>query len=89
VRDAAADIGRRAWVTCPRCADETGCGPCGDGRNCDAHWRFLLAVEGRRIFVQCRSCWQRWWHDTGFGAGDRPQALDAPPVFPRPGYPAA
>ena len=77
MRDAAADIGRRAWTGCPRCADHTGCTTCRGGRRCETHWRFLLAVEGRRLFVQCPACWHRWWHDTGFGAGNRPRGLDA------------
>jgi hypothetical protein len=86
VRDAAADTGRRAWTGCPRCADERGCARCGGGRSCDAHWRYLLAAQGRRIFVQCRGCWHRWWHDTGFGAGDRPAEVDGALVLPaRPG----
>ena len=49
------------------------------------HWRFLLAAEGRRLFVQCPGCWHRWWHDSGFGVGDRPRDLDAVPDFPAPG----
>jgi hypothetical protein len=89
VRDAQADIGRRAWTTCPRCADESGCTTCDDGRSCETHWRFLLAAEGRQLFVQCRACWYRWWHDTGFGVGDRPLDLDALPDFPPPGRAAA
>ena len=78
-RDPAADGGRRAWLACPRCADQAGCSPCTGGRRCDRHWRYLLAAEGRRLFVQCRGCWYRWWHDTGFGAADsRPAGLTEP-----------
>lgn len=38
----------------------------------------VLAAEARRIFVQCPRCWARWWHDTGFGVGDRPRQLNDP-----------
>ncbi|WP_214368657.1 hypothetical protein [Pseudonocardia sp. H11422] len=89
MRDPQADIGRRAWVACPRCADHAGCAPCHDGRSCETHWRFLLAAEARRIFVQCPGCWYRWWHDTEFGAGDRPADVDQVPAFPDHGGAAA
>jgi hypothetical protein len=82
MRDAAADISRRAWTACPRCADHRACGTCGTGSNCDVHWRYLLDAKGRRLFLQCRSCWHRWWHDTGFGAGDRPSGIDSLAEFP-------
>ncbi|WP_219412800.1 hypothetical protein [Pseudonocardia nigra] len=85
MRDAQADIGRRAWTSCPRCPVAASCAACDTGRNCDAHWCFLLAAEGRRLFVQCPGCWHRWWHDTGFGAGDRPHAVDRVPYFPTAG----
>jgi hypothetical protein len=71
MRDAAADIGRRAWTPCPRCADDSACSTCKEGRSCEVHWRYLLGVDGRMLFLQCRSCWYRWWHDTGFGVGVR------------------
>ena len=48
----------------------------------ERHWTFLLAAEARRIFVQCPRCWTRWWHDTGFGVGDRPESLNAPLILP-------
>jgi hypothetical protein len=89
MRDPAADIARRAWTACPRCADDSACPTCNDGRSCETHWRYLLATEGRRLFVQCRSCWNRWWHDTGFGAGNRPAEVDAVAEFPPPGEAAA
>ena len=89
MRDAAADIARRAWAGCPRCGDESTCPTCVDGRRCETHWRYLLGVDGRMVFVQCRSCWHRWWHDTGFGLGDRPTGVDALPDFPPQGQAAA
>lgn len=82
MRDAHADLSRRAWATCPRCMDEAGCAACERGRTCESHWRYLLSAEGRRLFVQCPGCWHRWWHDTGFGVGDRPGGLDDLPEFP-------
>jgi hypothetical protein len=85
VRDAQADFCRRAWTSCPRCADQRGCPTCEAGRTCETHWRFLLSSEGRKVFVQCPGCWHRWWHDTGAGVGDRPQDLDELPDFPEPG----
>ena len=89
MRDAQADIGRRAWTACPRCADHRGCSACGAGRNCESHWRFVLATEARQVFVQCPGCWHRWWHDTRFGVGDRPAHIDAEPEFPADGQAAA
>lgn len=81
MRDAAADLGRRAWVRCPRCPSAR-CSDCHRGRACGAHWSYLLAAEVRHLFVQCPRCWHRWWHDTGFGAADRPAQLDLPPAWP-------
>lgn len=81
MRDARADICQRAWTPCPDCGDQRGCGVCASGRTCESHWRFLLAAEGRRLFLQCRACLHRWWHDTGFGVGDRPYAVDRVPAF--------
>jgi hypothetical protein len=89
MRDAAADIGRRTWTECPRCADHMACTACDEGRSCETHWRYLLAAEGRRLFVQCRSCWHRWWYDTGFGAGNRPADVDEMDDFPTPRQAAA
>ncbi|NMH97941.1 hypothetical protein [Pseudonocardia acidicola] len=89
MRDPQADIGRRVWVACPRCDDQVHCAACAAGRSCETHWRFLLGAEGRRVFVQCPGCWHRWWHDTGFGVGDRPAGLDEVPDFPQRGGAAA
>ena len=68
--DADAAAGRRAWLACTRGDDGDHCTACEAGRTCEEHWRYLLGVEGRRIFVQCPACRHRWWHDTGFGSGD-------------------
>ena len=76
MRDAAAMIGARAWVPCPRCDSSATCGACWANENCGEHWCFLLGVEGRFVFLQCGSCRYRWWHDTEFGEGDRPAGVD-------------
>ncbi|HEY1970668.1 MAG TPA: hypothetical protein VGH89_22135 [Pseudonocardia sp.] len=89
MRDAQACSGRRAWTGCPRCADHRGCRSCESGLSCPTHWRFLLAAQGRHLFVQCRGCWHRWWHDTGFGVGDRPAQIDELADFPPRGRTAA
>lgn len=76
--DADADIGRRAWIPCEGCAPSPWCAACRDGRNCERHWTYMLASAARWLFLQCRTCHRRWWHDTGFGVGDRPAGLDEP-----------
>ncbi|MFC6082561.1 hypothetical protein [Sphaerisporangium aureirubrum] len=73
--DPDADLGRRAWVACPRCRDDRDCAPCGDGRNCGDHWRYLLGSTGGVIHLQCPTCTHLWSHETGFGAGGRPAHL--------------
>ncbi|MEO3812642.1 hypothetical protein ABGB17_26880 [Sphaerisporangium sp. B11E5] len=73
--DPDADLGRRAWVPCPGCRDDRGCGPCGDGRNCADHWRYLLGATGGVLHLQCPGCTHLWDHRTGFGAGGRPAHL--------------
>lgn len=80
--DSDAVLGRRAWVECARCDHGAACAACRAGHTCGDHWRYLLAADGRRIFVQCPACRYRWWHDTGFGAGSRPERppLDWPGV---------
>lgn len=76
MRDPAADISRRAWLSCTRCAEDSGCLTCRGTRNCSEHWLFMLASDGPQVFVQCPSCHHRWWHHTEFGAGDRPEEVD-------------
>ncbi|MFI8101076.1 hypothetical protein [Streptomyces sp. NPDC086023] len=66
--DPQADPGRRAWVTCPNCDDERGCGPCTAGRNCADHWRYLLTHTGSLLHLQCPGCTHVWVHESGFGA---------------------
>jgi hypothetical protein len=79
--DPDADLGRRAWLPCPRCHDD-GCSTCDDGRCCDRHWRYLLANETRLVFLQCPVCLYRWWHDTECGMGDNRPDLYQLPDFP-------
>ncbi|MER6531107.1 hypothetical protein [Streptomyces sp. NPDC001508] len=66
--DPQADIGRRAWVPCPHCADGDGCATCAERRTCAEHWRYLLAHNGSMLHLQCPSCAHVWDHETGFGA---------------------
>jgi len=67
--DPDADIGRRAWIDCPRCRDERHCADCRSERNCDTHWRYLLANSGSVLHVQCPACAHLWDHQTRFGRG--------------------
>lgn len=67
--DPDADLGRRAWIDCPRCQDTDHCADCRSGRNCGDHWRYLLANSGSVLHVQCPSCTHVWDHETGFGRG--------------------
>ncbi|MDQ2706692.1 MAG: hypothetical protein M3Z25_03260 [Actinomycetota bacterium] len=80
--DSTADPGRRAWLPCPRCRDDSTCESCHGGRTCAQHWRYLLGNMGGRVFVQCPSCRYRWWHNTEFGVGDRPRGSFDVPDFP-------
>ena len=66
--DPQADIGRRAWVTCPHCEDHRDCPTCREGRRCRDHWRYLLSNTGSLLHLQCPSCTRVWDHETGFGA---------------------
>ncbi|MBY8885881.1 hypothetical protein K7472_13595 [Streptomyces sp. PTM05] len=66
--DPSADLGRRAWVPCPGCADHQDCGTCDAGRTCAEHWRYLLSNKGRTLHLQCPNCAHLWSHDSGFGA---------------------
>ncbi|MEU2062708.1 hypothetical protein [Streptomyces sp. NPDC013455] len=70
--DPQADIGRRAWVTCPNCQDHLECATCGQGRRCLAHWRYLLSNTGSLLHLQCPACTHVWDHETGFGATRTP-----------------
>lgn len=82
--DPDADLGRRAWLPCPRCCTD-GCSTCAVGTTCDLHWRYLLANEARLVFLQCPGCMHRWWHDTEFGVGDNqlnPHQLPDSPASP-------
>lgn len=79
--DSDADICRRVWVLCDACGADPACHACSQGRICDRHWCYLLGVEARWLFVQCRDCHGRWWHDTGFGVGDRPPRVNRVPAW--------
>jgi hypothetical protein len=80
--DPAADACRRAWAACPNCADQVSCGACSSGETCEEHWRYLLATEPHRAFLQCRRCLHRWWHRTHERASQRPAAAEALPNWP-------
>jgi hypothetical protein len=62
--DPTADIGRRAWFSCPRCAHGTACPTCDSGRTCPDHWQYLLASKATVLHLQCPSCTYLWSHDT-------------------------
>lgn len=62
--DPTADLGRRAWLPCPVCADDDACADCLAGRNCGRHWQYLLSSHATRIFLQCPSCGHLWHVDT-------------------------
>jgi hypothetical protein len=62
--DPTADIGRRAWFSCPRCAHGIGCPTCENGRTCADHWQYLLSSEATVLHLQCPSCTYLWRHDT-------------------------
>jgi hypothetical protein len=70
--DPAADLGRKAWVPCPRCEDHLGCATCEAGRNCPDHWRYLLSNKGSLVHLQCPGCTHLWSWETGFGSRHRP-----------------
>jgi hypothetical protein len=59
--DPQADPGRRAWLPCPHCGDDTAL--------------YLLDCDVCLIWVQCGNCLRRWSHDTGVGRGRHPQHL--------------
>ena len=56
-----ADLGRRAWLPCAYCADNTAL--------------YLLDSDVNLIWVQCGKCLHRWWHDTGVGHSWQPGQL--------------
>ena len=60
--DPQADIGRRVWLPCRYCSNNTAL--------------YLLASDINLVWVQCGDCLRRWWHDTGVGKGGRPHHLD-------------
>ncbi|MGH3884433.1 MAG: hypothetical protein ACRDRY_00800 [Pseudonocardiaceae bacterium] len=60
--DPQADLGRRVWLPCSHCSSDTAL--------------YLLASDVNLVWVQCGNCLRRWWHDTGFGRGGRPNHLD-------------
>jgi hypothetical protein len=62
--DPTADIGRRAWLSCPQCAHGTGCATCENGRTCSEHWQYLLYSEATLLHLQCPACTHLWSHDT-------------------------
>ncbi|WP_233533038.1 hypothetical protein [Antrihabitans sp. YC2-6] len=62
--DPTADFGRRAWLPCPACAHNVGCGDCGSGKNCDNHWQYLLSNKGPQVFLQCSDCAHLWAFDS-------------------------
>ena len=59
--DPQADLGRRAWLPCPHCYDN---GPL-----------YVLGFDINLVWVQCRNCLRRWWHDTGVGHQGYPEYL--------------
>jgi hypothetical protein len=59
--DCQADPGRRAWLPCAYCGDNTGL--------------YLLESDVNMIWVQCGKCLHRWWHDTGVGHRRPPEPL--------------
>jgi hypothetical protein len=59
--DPQADIGRRVWLPCRYCGDNTAL--------------YLLNSDVNMVWVQCGNCLRRWWHDTGVGQGRRPEDL--------------
>jgi hypothetical protein len=61
ILDAQADLGRRVWLPCRYCGDNTAL--------------YLLDADVNFVWVQCGQCLHRWWHDTGVGRGRRPELL--------------
>jgi transcription elongation factor Elf1 len=53
--DPSCDIARRVWVDCEFCEATRGL--------------YLLDAQARFVFVQCGSCYERYWLDTNCGVG--------------------
>lgn len=62
--DPTADIGRRAWLSCPNCGYGDDCAACQEGRTCDEHWQYLLSNEATVAHLQCPRCTVLWSHDS-------------------------
>lgn len=62
--DPDADASRRAWLACPNCEHGAQCDECLDGRNCRAHWQYLLSNRGTLVHLQCPTCTHLWSLDT-------------------------
>ncbi|GFG75821.1 hypothetical protein MBOT_31860 [Mycobacterium botniense] len=62
--DPDADRSRRAWVACPNCDHGVGCQDCLQGRNCPAHWQYLISNHATVVHLQCPSCTHLWSLDT-------------------------
>ena len=60
--DSQADIGRRVWLPCRYCSNNTAL--------------YLLASDVILVWVLWGKCLRRWWHYTGVGKGGRPIDLD-------------
>jgi hypothetical protein len=65
--DPAADPGRRVWLTCTPCGSPAGL--------------YLLHAEPRYLWVNCGDCGARYWLDSRCGIGDRPEHIDASPMW--------
>jgi hypothetical protein len=63
--DPDADPGRRAWLDCPNCDHGSGCEVCESGRNCSAHWQYLIGNNAAVVHLQCPTCAHLWSRDTG------------------------
>jgi hypothetical protein len=68
VLDPSVDIGRKVWRHCSHCTNTDGL--------------YLLKANANLVYVQCPLCHTRWWLDTGFGVGGRPEHTDVPPLGP-------
>lgn len=62
------DVARRVWLSCTPCGSTDGL--------------YLLASEGRYVFVQCGNCEARYWLDTHVGKGRPDHVNDTPAWMP-------